>query len=77
MYGESIASSSGMDRVRPQMGVCPQFDVLWDNLTGLEHLHLFAAIKGEAPAALPSMDSYQKRAAAIEGWAFPGLPSLV
>jgi len=28
------------------MGVCPQFDVLWDNLTGREHLMLFGAIKG-------------------------------
>lgn len=35
-----------MSRVRPIMGVCPQFDVLWDQLTGLEHLRVFAAIKG-------------------------------
>lgn len=28
------------------MGVCNQFDVLWDNLTGREHLLLFGAIKG-------------------------------
>lgn len=28
------------------MGVCTQFDVLWDNLTGREHLLLFGAIKG-------------------------------
>ena len=28
------------------MGVCPQFDVLWDNLTGREHLLLFGSIKG-------------------------------
>ena len=41
-----------MDRVRPLMGVCPQFDVLWDNLTGREHLHLFAAIKGEHSPSL-------------------------
>jgi len=32
--------------VRGLMGVCPQFDVLWDNLTGREHLMLFGAIKG-------------------------------
>lgn len=46
VYGTSIASSGGMARTRPIMGVCPQFDVLWDELTGLEHLHVFAAIKG-------------------------------
>ncbi|KFM28559.1 ABC transporter A family member 2 [Auxenochlorella protothecoides] len=50
VYGTSIASSGGMARTRPIMGVCPQFDVLWDELTGLEHLHVFAAIKG-IPAA--------------------------
>ena len=44
--GDSIASAGGMDRVRPLMGVCPQFDVLWEQLTGEEHLLLFAAIKG-------------------------------
>jgi hypothetical protein len=26
-----------------------QFDVLWDQLTGREHLELFAAVKGEQP----------------------------
>ena len=31
---------------RQQIGFCPQFDALLDNLTGAEHLALFAAIKG-------------------------------
>ncbi|KAL4424942.1 hypothetical protein ABPG77_009671 [Micractinium sp. CCAP 211/92] len=44
--GESIASASSMDRVRPLMGYCPQFDVLFEQLTGREHLLLFGAIKG-------------------------------
>ncbi|KAL4434281.1 hypothetical protein ABPG75_000722 [Micractinium tetrahymenae] len=44
--GESIASAGGMDRVRPLMGYCPQFDVLFEQLTGREHLLLFGAIKG-------------------------------
>lgn len=29
-----------------EMGFCPQFDVLWDLLTGEEHLRLFGRIKG-------------------------------
>lgn len=35
------------------MGVCPQFDVLWGELTGLEHLRLYGRIKvgGRAAAA--------------------------
>lgn len=46
--GTSLAEAGGMDRVRPLMGVCPQFDVLWEQLTGREHLMLFGAIKGAA-----------------------------
>jgi ABC-type multidrug transport system ATPase subunit len=45
--GRSIVSS--IDKIRPLMGVCPQFDVLWEELTGREHLILFAAIKGLPP----------------------------
>eukprot|EP00887_Chlorella_sp_A99_P004461 scaffold30.g4461.t1 len=50
VYGESLASAGGMARARPVLGVCPQFDVLFEDLTGREHLLLFAAIKGEAGA---------------------------
>jgi hypothetical protein len=35
-----------MDKIREMMGVCPQFDVLWADLTGREHLMLFAGMKG-------------------------------
>lgn len=28
------------------MGVCPQFDILYDQLTVREHLELFATFKG-------------------------------
>jgi ABC-2 type transport system ATP-binding protein len=27
--------------IRKRMGVVSQFDVLWDELTGIEHMHLF------------------------------------
>jgi hypothetical protein len=32
--------------VRPLMGVCPQFDVLWGELTGREHLMIYGHVKG-------------------------------
>lgn len=44
--GESIMQSGGLDRIRSFMGVCPQFDVQWPELTGYEHLKLFADLKG-------------------------------
>lgn len=32
-----------------QIGFCPQFDVLWENLTVDEHLRFYARIKGIPP----------------------------
>jgi ABC-type multidrug transport system ATPase subunit len=28
------------------MGVCPQFDVLWDELSGRQHLIIYGLVKG-------------------------------
>ena len=38
-----------MDRVRSCMGVCQQFDVLWTELTGQEHLIIYGHIKVRLP----------------------------
>ncbi|KAJ3683352.1 hypothetical protein LUZ60_013579 [Juncus effusus] len=46
IYGHSVRSSVGMANIRRMIGVCPQFDILWDALTATEHLELFASIKG-------------------------------
>merc|ERR1719399_218906 len=35
-----------MDQIHQILGVCPQFDVVWEDLTVREHLLLFARIKG-------------------------------
>ena len=34
------------------MGICPQHDVLWEQLTGKEHVELFARIKQTAGSSL-------------------------
>ena len=39
-----------MGKVRQYMGVCPQHDVLFDNLTPEEHLDIFYDFKGGDPA---------------------------
>ena len=39
-----------MDEVREFMGVCPQHDVLFDNLTPREHLDIFFDFKGGDPS---------------------------
>ena len=38
-----------LDLVQLQIGVCPQFDILWGNLTVEEHLLFYARIKGISP----------------------------
>ena len=38
-----------MDEIRLSLGCCPQFDVLFDDLSAREHLDLFAACKGQTP----------------------------
>ncbi|CAM8980055.1 unnamed protein product [Rhodiola kirilowii] len=55
IYGDSIRSPVGMSNIRRIIGVCPQFDILWSALSGQEHLHLFASIKGLAPASIKSV----------------------
>ena len=42
--GLSIKDS--MAAIRQDLGVCPQFDILWPEITVKEHLMLYAAIKG-------------------------------
>ena len=36
-----------MDQIRKSVGLCPQFDVLFNDLTARQHLELFARIKGQ------------------------------
>lgn len=38
-----------LDVVQLQIGVCPQFDVLWNDLTVEEHLYFYARLKGIPP----------------------------
>jgi ABC-type lipoprotein export system ATPase subunit len=44
VFGRDV--STQLTDVRRDLGVCPQHDVLWPELTVREHLQVFAAIKG-------------------------------
>eukprot|EP01083_Nonionella_stella_P193083 713449_1 len=46
ILGHSIQSEEGRKFIRKSMGVCPQHDVLFQNLTVREHLELFCRLKG-------------------------------
>ncbi|CAN8067881.1 unnamed protein product [Agarophyton chilense] len=43
IYGHSVREDP--EAVRKMLGVCPQFDLFWENLTGAEHIDIFAALK--------------------------------
>lgn len=48
--GEAILSGynirTQIDMVYRKIGVCPQFDILWEDLTVGEHLYFYARLKG-------------------------------
>jgi len=46
IMGHDISQSDAMQRVRSFMGVCPQHDILYPDLTVREHLSMYAAFKG-------------------------------
>ncbi|CAK4506217.1 unnamed protein product [Aphanomyces euteiches] len=48
VFGKTITQD--MDELRGSMGVCPQHDVLYDELTVEQHLQLYAALKNVAPS---------------------------
>ena len=47
--------TDGIDVIRHQIGTCPQFDILFDDLTGQQHLEFFAAIKGKSARRGPRL----------------------
>jgi len=49
VHGHSV--STDMGAIRQNLGVCPQFDILWPDITVREHLELYSAIKGYSRAA--------------------------
>ena len=61
------------------MGVCPQHDILWDQLTGKEHIELFARIKGAAGTAVNVEQEVSERLRDVllekDGEARAGAPS--
>lgn len=37
---------TNMAAIRESLGICPQFDILWPDISVQEHLQLYAVIKG-------------------------------
>ena len=64
IYGKSC--STEMDDIRSIMGICPQHDVLWDQLTGMEHVVLFAGLRGVEREEIPL--EAERRLKEVELW---------
>jgi ATP-binding cassette subfamily A (ABC1) protein 1 len=52
LFGKDLLTDTA--EARASLGVCPQHDVLWPELTVQEHLEIFCAIKGVAPSLVAS-----------------------
>ena len=65
VYG--LDTGKDMDQIRKSMGVCPQHNVLWDDMTVDEHLIYFACLKcvenprAEADAKIAEVGLSEKR----------------
>ena len=54
MYGYHVPQQLDEIRHHVSVGVCPQHDVLYPELTVTEHLQLYAGLKGVASADVPA-----------------------
>ncbi|OWF36066.1 ATP-binding cassette sub-family A member 5 [Mizuhopecten yessoensis] len=69
ILGLNIANAMDMQRIRTMTGVCPQHNIIFDDMSCVEHLHLYGAIKGaadhllqsETETALKNVDLYKER----------------
>uniref|UniRef100_A0A665WMZ0 Cholesterol transporter ABCA5 n=1 Tax=Echeneis naucrates TaxID=173247 RepID=A0A665WMZ0_ECHNA len=50
IYGSPVAEIADGSEMKQLVGICPQFNIIFDVLTVEEHLRIFAAIKGIPPA---------------------------
>ena len=44
IFNKNVATQ--LSEIRKSMGLCPQHDILWDDLTVSEHMKLFSALRG-------------------------------
>jgi len=47
--------SKDIESIKKILGVVPQFDILWDNITAREHLQMFCELKGIKPKLIDSI----------------------
>ncbi|KAK9728380.1 hypothetical protein K7432_001166 [Basidiobolus ranarum] len=58
--------SDDIDIIRGMLGVCPQHDILFDDLTAAEHIELYAGLKGVPRKEIPGL--VKSRLEAVRLW---------
>jgi ABC-type multidrug transport system ATPase subunit len=56
IFGKDVKTD--IDQIRKRIGICPQHDILWDDLTAKEHLLLFGLFKDVPIRNLDAMANY-------------------
>jgi ABC-type multidrug transport system ATPase subunit len=56
IFGKSVRHE--LRQVQGMMGICPQHDVLWSELSATEHLSLFAGLSLVQPSKIPDLIHY-------------------
>lgn len=46
-FKQNLDLKSNIDEIRQQIGLCSQKDVLYDELTAIEHLRFYGNLKGK------------------------------
>lgn len=52
---EGHSVRSGMEGISGLVGICPQHDLLWESLTGREHLLFYARLHAFKVSVLPTL----------------------
>lgn len=61
---------SGLMTIFQDVGICPQFDCLWDYLTPCEHLYLFGRMKGLKGSELKEVVEYYISSMQLDNFRF-------
>lgn len=54
-YINGLDIRTHMPTIRHSLGICPQFDILWPDMSVDEHLQLYALIKGAQRSQAPQL----------------------
>jgi ABC-type multidrug transport system ATPase subunit len=63
-YGQSVRDN--MQEIRKNLGVCPQHDILFNDLTSREHFYLYCGIKNVPYKDIPAL--MEERLKAVRLW---------